>query len=188
MRRRLLAAALLLLAAPPAHADEIADAIAEAARAWTARDGVAARTALEEALQLIAQQAAARFGQALPAPLPGWTAEAAESNAGALMFAGGGTQASRRYANAQGQSVQVELTANSPLIAQLAMVHANPVLAGTMGRLIRIGALRAIQEPDGDVQMLVDGRILVGVSGDAPAEAKLAYARAIDQAKLAAIR
>jgi hypothetical protein len=179
---------LLLVAVPPgsARADDIGDAIAEAGRAWAAGDGVAARTALEEAVQLLAQKAAGKLAEALPAPLAGWQAEDVETSAAAtVLFGAGGTQASRRYANARDQSVHVELTTDSPVIAQLAMIYSNPALAGTMGKLIRVGPLRAIQENDGDVQMLVDSRVLVSVSGDAPADAKLAYARAVDQAKLA---
>ena len=71
------------------------------------------------------------------------------------------------------------------LIAQLGAVMSNPMLAGAMGRLVRIGDQRAIQGTDGNIQMLVDNRILVQVQGDAPAEARLAYARAINVAKLA---
>jgi hypothetical protein len=185
MRRLLLAAiALLPLGLSPARADEVGDAIAEAARAWRAGDGNAARTALEEAMQLLAQRNASGMGAALPAPLPGWTAEAAESNTAALgVF--GGTQASRTYTNAQGQTVRIQVTADNPIIAQLAMVMTNPAMAGAMGRLIRIGGQRAIQTNSNEIQMLVDNRILVAVEGDAPVEAKLAYARAIDLGRLA---
>ena len=187
MRRLLLAttSAALLLAAPLARADEIGDAISEAARAYRAGDAVATRTALEEAMQLLAQRAAAGMSAALPAPLPGWTAEAAESNTAALgMF--GGSQASRTYSNAQGQDVRIQVMADNPMIAQLAMVMSNPAMAGSMGRLIRVGSQRAIQTGSNEIQMLVDNRILVVVDGDAPLEAKLAYARAIDVAKLSA--
>jgi hypothetical protein len=42
-----------------------------------------------------------------------------------------------------------------------------------------------VQTTDGDVQMVVGDHVLVMVEGDAPAEAKLAYARAIDPARFA---
>jgi hypothetical protein len=54
-----------------------------------------------------------------------------------------------------------------------------------MGRIVREGEQRAIQGNDGNIQMLVDNRIVVQVEGDAPPEAKLAYARAINLARLA---
>ncbi|WP_188967393.1 hypothetical protein [Neoroseomonas lacus] len=187
MRRSLLLATALVagLAAVPARADEVSDAIAEAQRAYQAGQVQSAQTALQEALQLIAQKAAAGLAAALPDALPGWTADEATSNAaGAGMF--GGATASRSFHNAQGQTVEIQVMSDNPLIAQLGPILANPMLAGAMGRLVRIGEQRAIQGNDGNVQMLVDNRILVQVQGDAPAEAKLAYARAINVARLSA--
>lgn len=188
MRRSLLLATALvagLAVNAPARADEVTDAIAEAQRAYQAGQVQAAQTALQEALQLMAQKAAAALAGALPDALPGWTAdEATSSAAGAGMF--GGAQASRSFHNAQGQTVEIQVMSDNPLIAQLGPILANPMLAGAMGRLVRIGDQRAIQGNDGNIQMLVDNRILVQVQGDAPTEAKLAYARAINVARLSA--
>ena len=188
MRRALTLSLLILplLAAPPTRADEIGDAIGEAARAYQAGDLPAARSALEEALQFLAQRGADRLARALPAPLAGWKAEDAEANTAGAALLGGGSQASRRYENAQGQTVQIEVTADSPMIAQIATLMNTPALVGSMGRLIRIGSQRAIQTSDNNIQMVVENRILVSIVGDAPVDAKLAYARAIDMAKLTA--
>lgn len=185
-RSMLLAAALAAtLGAGAARADAVTDAIAQAQRAYQAGQVQAARTALQEALQLLQQRAAAGLAAALPGPLPGWTAAEARSDAAGLAGLFGGATASRSYRNAQGQSVEIEVMSDNPMIAQLAAVLANPMLAGAMGRPLRVGEQRAIQGPDGNIQMLVDNRILVQVRGDAPAEAKLAYARAINLARLA---
>jgi hypothetical protein len=187
MRRSILIAAALLpfLATAPARADDVSDAIAEAQRAYAGGNLQATQTALQEAIQLLAQRAAAGLAGALPAALPGWTAEEPQSNAAGVAGIFGGSTASRRYTNAQDQSVEIQVMSDNPMIAQLGVVLANPMLAGAMGRLVRIGEQRAIQGNDGNIQMLVDNRILVQVQGDAPAEAKLAYARAIDFARLA---
>jgi hypothetical protein len=187
MRRPILlsAAVAAMLAAAPARADDIADAIAEAQRAYQADRFQAAQTALQEALQLLSQRAAAGLAAALPDALPGWTAEEASSNAAGVAGLFGGSSASRSYRNAQGQTVEIQVMSDNPMIAQLGPILANPMLAGAMGRLVRIGEQRAIQGNDGNVQMLVDNRILVQVQGDAPPEAKLAYARAINLARLA---
>ncbi len=191
IRGAIQAALLLGLTATPllstaiARADEISDAMEEARRAYGAGDSVAARTALEEALQLLGQRAAAGLATALPAPLAGWTAEEAESSAQAAHVFGAGTQASRTYRNAQDQTVTVRFATDSPMVAQIAVMLTNPTLAGAMGKLVRVGALRAVQASDGDLQMVVENRILVTVEGDAPADTKLAYARAVDPARLA---
>ncbi|HWT11055.1 MAG TPA: hypothetical protein VN329_17920 [Roseomonas sp.] len=186
MRRSpLLATAVMavLAATAPARADEVSDAIAEAQRAYQSGQVQAAQTALQEALQLIAQRAAAGLAAALPDALPGWTAEEPTSSAaGAGLF--GGATASRSFRSAQGQTVEIQVMSDNPLIAQLGPILANPMMAGAMGRLVRIGDQRAIQGNDGNIQMLVDNRILVQVQGDAPVDAKLAYARAINVARL----
>jgi hypothetical protein len=187
MRRSILlsAAVAALVCAAPARADDIASAISEAQRAYQGGQIQAAQTALQEALQLLSQRAAAGLAAALPDALPGWRAEEASSNAAGVAGLFGGSSASRSYRNAQGQMVEIQVMSDNPMIAQLGPILANPMLAGAMGRLVRIGEQRAIQGSDGNVQMLVDNRILVQVQGDAPAEAKLAYARAINVARLA---
>jgi len=188
MRKSVLATSVLALGlvsgAGAGRADEILTAIQEAQKAYEAGDAGTARTALEEALQLLAQRAASGLAAALPAPLPGWTADEAQSTAAAAGFAGLGVQASRSYRNRQDQQVDIRITADSPMIAQIAMVLNNPAMAGAMGRLIRVNQQRAVQTSDGEIQMLVGNRFLVTVSGDAPNELKMAYARAVDLSRL----
>ncbi|MBU8543398.1 MULTISPECIES: hypothetical protein [Roseomonadaceae] len=185
MRRMILAAtaAAWLLAPAALRADEIGDAITEAGRAYAAGDLAAARTALGEASQLLQQRAADGLVLALPAAPAGWTAEDAESQAAATIF-GGMTQASRSYRNGSDQTVRVEIAADNPMIAQVAMILGNPAMAGAMGRLVRIGPHRGVQGQDGNITMLLKNRYLVQIGGDAPLEAKMAFARAVDATKL----
>lgn len=175
---------LLIGAAPAVRADEIGDAIAEAGKSYAAGDVAGARASLGEAMQLLSQRAATQLGAALPAALPGWRAEDVETSTAAAAMLGGGAQASRRYIGPGDKSVTIQVMADNPIVAQLGMIFANPAMAGAMGKLIRIGSQRAIQNTDNEIQMLVENRIIVTVSGDAPIEAKLAFARAIDLAKL----
>ncbi len=179
-------AALPLLFPSVSRADEVSDALTEASRAYQGGQIGAARTAMGEAMQLLSQRTAASLGAALPAPLAGWKASEPDVNAGAMSFLGGGSQASRHYTNGQNQSVEIQVIADSPIIGQLGMILTNPALAGAMGKLIRIGSQRAIQTTSNEIQMLVANRTLVTINGDAPIEAKLAYAQAVDVAKLTA--
>jgi hypothetical protein len=190
MRRPILLvlAVLPALLPTPVRADEISDALIEATKAYQVGQVAAARTAMEEALQLLAQRTAAGLGSALPAALPGWQAEKVETQTAGLAFLGGGSQASRTYRNAGGQNVQIQVTANSPVLAQLGMIMANPAMAGAMGKLIHIGSQRAIQTNSNEIQMLVNNRILVVVNGNASTEDKLAYAQAIDVTKLSSLQ
>ena len=83
-----------------------------------------------------------------------------------------------------GQHVEIQITADSPIVSQLGMIMTNPMMAGAMGKLIRIGNQRAIQTSNNEIQMLVNNRVLVTISGDASDDVKLTYAKAIDFAKL----
>ncbi|MDP3417217.1 hypothetical protein, partial [Falsiroseomonas sp.] len=82
------------------------------------------------------------------------------------------------------QSVKVEIAADNPMIAQMAMILGNPQMAGAMGRLVRIGAHRGVQGQDGNITLLLKNRYLVQVGGDGPVEARLEFARAVDVARL----
>jgi hypothetical protein len=67
---------------------------------------------------------------------------------------------------------------------QFATMLNNPALAGAMGKLVKVGSQRAIQTQDGDIVMVVANKFVVNVQGSAEAQAKLAYANAVDVAAL----
>ena len=181
----LLASAILLLAGQPiAGADEITEAIDQGRKAYQGNDLAGAKQSLDLASQLIGQKNAEAFGKLLPAPLSGWTAEEVQTTAvGAVGF--GASTASRAYQRANGDRIEVQITGDSAIIMQYATFLSNPQIAGAMGKIVRVGNLRAIQTAQGDVQMIVANKFLVAVTGSAPADAKLAYAQAVDVAKLA---
>jgi len=97
---------------------------------------------------------------------------------------GGASAANRSYTNPKGDNVEVSITGDSAMIMQFGPMLNNPALAGAMGKLVRVGDQRAIQNNDGDVIMLVANKFLVNVTGSADAASKLAYAQAVDVAKL----
>lgn len=175
-----LAAALLAAAVLPVRAaDDILDAIDQGRKAYQAGNLGAAKQQLDLASQLIGQKNAETFAKLLPAPLPGWKAEKAQTQAlGASLL--GASAASRNYTNAKGENVEVSITGDSAMIVQFGPMLANPA----MGKLIRIGSLRGIQNQQGDVMVLVNNKFLINVTGSADAAAKLAYANAVDVAKL----
>jgi hypothetical protein len=171
-------------AAPAFAADDILDAIDAARKAYQAGDMQNAKQSLDLASQLIGQKNAETFAALLPAPLPGWKADKAQANAVGMAMLGGASAASRNYTNDKGDNVEVSITGDSAAIMQLAPMLANPALAGAMGKLVKVGSQRAIQTNDGDVMMLVANKFMINVQGSADAAAKLAYAQAIDVAKL----
>ena len=182
---RIVFSAILLaaLAIPVLAADDVLDAIEQARKAYQAGDMTAAKQQLDTASQLVGQKNAESFAALLPAALPGWTAEKVETAAvGVAMF--GASSASRRYRGPGDHNVQVRITGDSAMVMQFAQLFMNPAIAGAMGKLIRVGDQRAIQTNEGSINMVVANKFLVTVEGSAEADAKLAYAKAVDVAKL----
>ncbi len=182
---RILLTALVVAAAamPALAADDVLDAIDEARKAYQAGDMANAKQSLDLASQLVGQKNAERFAALLPAALPGWKGENAETTAvGVTVF--GVTSASRRYSGPDGRDVEVRITGDSTLVVQFAQLFMNPTIAGAMGKLIQIGDQRAIQTNEGSINMVVANKFLVTVDGSADAASKLTYAQAIDIAKL----
>jgi hypothetical protein len=171
-------------AAPALAADDILDAIDGARKAYQSGDMQNAKQSLDLASQLIGQKNAEAFAALLPAPLPGWKAEQAQANAVGASIFGGASAASRSYTSAKGDNVEVSITGDSAMLMQFGPMLNNPALAGAMGKLIKVGSQRAIQTNDGDVLMMVGNKFMIHVQGSADAASKLAYAQAVDVAKL----
>jgi hypothetical protein len=172
--------------AAPALADDITDAIDQSRKAYQAGDLANAKQSLDLASQLIGQKNAESFATLLPNPLPGWKADKAQTTAvgavGAVGF--GASVASRRYSNAKGAHVEVQITGDSAVVMQIATLLNNPAIAGAMGKLSRVGSQRAIQDADGNIKMVIGNKFLVSVEGSADAASKNSYAQAVDIAKL----
>jgi hypothetical protein len=183
--RIVLAAAVGFTAVPALAADDILDAMDQARKAYQAGNMADAKQQLDTASQLIGQKNAEGFVKLLPNALPGWTAEKAQAQAvGAAMF-GGASSASRSYSNAKGDHVEISITGDSAMLMQFAALLNNPALAGAMGKLVKVKGLRAIQNNEGDVIVVVANKFVVNVQGSADAETKLSYANAVDVAALA---
>lgn len=186
MSRSYLTAALVLvaLATVPARADDILDAIDQGRKAYQTGDMTGAKQSVDLASQLIAQKNAEGYVALLPEPLSGWQADKAQTSAVGGAILGGVSAANRTYTNAKGDTVEVSITGDSALVMQFAPMLSNPAMAGAFGKLIRVGSQRAVQNPDGDVMMVVANKFLINVQGSADAASKVAYAQAIDVARL----
>jgi hypothetical protein len=169
-----------ILALPAAAlADDIGDAIAAAGTAYKAGELSTAKQQLDLASQMIAQHTAEALVVALPKPLAGWKAGDPDTSAGGA-FGFAVTQATRSYTNAKGDSIDVSISGDSPLLTTLASTLSNPQLAGLMGKLVTVGAQRAIQTKEGEINMLVNNRFVVNVTGGGTADDKLNYAKGVD--------
>ena len=183
---RLIAAVALICAAaiPARAADDIIDAMDQARKAYEAGNYGEAKQQLDLASQLIGQKNAEGFVALLPEPLPGWTADKAQAQAVGTAVFGGASTATRTYRSAKGDNVEITITGDSAMLTAMAPILNNPMLAGAMGKLVKVGDQRAIVAPNGDVTLVVSNKFVVTVHGSADGAAKLAYANAINLAKL----
>lgn len=177
MFRRLAAPLLALgLLATPVAADEIEDTIEAALEAYRAGDVALAKEELDYAAQLLAQLKAEGLAAFLPEAMEGWTREMQDSQSAAMF--GGGLFAGADY-RMGGETVSIQLIAESPMLMSMAAIFANPALMAAQGRVTRVGREKFLIQ-DGQITGIVDNRVMVQVTGSASEEVKLAHLEAMD--------
>jgi hypothetical protein len=184
MRRLLPAILALTMAVPPAAADEFTDVIDGALEAYRDGDITVAMEELEYATKLLNELKAASLATFLPPAQAGWTrtdvADAEGAGAAMAMF-GGGISAAATYTKGA-EELTITLVANSPMVSGIgAMITGLAAVAG--GKPMRIQRTEFTMN-EGELQGVVDGKVLVSVSGSAPIEAKTAHLEAMDLAAL----
>ncbi len=175
----LAALALLALAVGPAAADEFTDVLESALKAYRDGDVAGAREDLDYAVKLLGEAKAASLATFLPAAPAGWTKEAAEAEGAGMAMAmfGGGTAAAATYRR-EAAEFTLTLVANSPMVSAIsAMVSGVASIAGTETRRIQRVQF-AVNE--GDLQGVVDGKVLVSASGTAPVDEMAAVIETMD--------
>ena len=144
-------------------------------------DVAGAKSELDYVSQLLGQKQAEALTTILPAPFDGWSQEATsnEAAAGMAMF-GGGLSAGADYRR-DNENVEIQVMADSPMIAAMMGMFANPAIAGASGgKLKRLSGQKVIETQDGEIQAMVHNRFMVQISGSASIEDKEAYFNAID--------
>lgn len=186
MRKSMLAvclAGVLTTVGNVSHADEVEEAIKEALAAYEQKDYVMAKQSLGMATQLINQLNAKTLAELLPEPLAGWEAQAvSDESQGGAMF-GGGIAVSRSYSK-EGKKLKISIMGDSPMLSQMMGIFQNPMIAGSMGKMTRIGKQMAMEGKDGQLTMVVANRFMVTIDGSASMDDKKEYAKAIDLEKL----
>jgi hypothetical protein len=177
----------------PVLADEVTDSINEALKQYKNGEIADAVQSLDYASQLIRQKKGGQLEAFLPAPVSGWKAEDAKSQAmGSAMF-GGGVTAERSYAKGDSR-VNVKIITDSPMMQGMMMMFSNPMMATSDGgKLEKINGEKAIvkyssENKDGNINMVIAGRFLITVEGnDVSRQDLIAFAQGIDFKKLAVL-
>jgi hypothetical protein len=162
----------------PAQADEFEESLQLALEAYQAGDINAAKEEIGYAAQLLTQLRAAALGGFLPEALPDWTRAEGDSSA-AMMGFGGGLAASATYTRGS-DIIEIQLMADNAMVNTMAVMFANPAMMGSMGELKRIKRQKVVINSQGELQALLEKRILIQITGRAPIEDKEAYFAAMD--------
>ncbi len=177
-------------------ADAISDQLEAALKAYNAGDHHAAMNELKFATADLQQKMNNENKQVLPEALPGWTAGEAEvtSMGAGMMGVAGGTQMKRSYTNeTSGETVEIDIIADSPMIQMMGMMFSNPMMIQSDPNMssFRHGSTRGIMKHksnsrDWEASLMLAGRILVQVKGSRLKDdsAIRAYLDALDLKKI----
>jgi hypothetical protein len=167
-----IAALALALAAPAPKADEVTDQLDAARKAYEAGELRSAIQALNFATAKIQEHINDHLLKLLPEPLPGWQAEAAQSEGGGIAAMVTGNVISRTYRREDGAEVELRLMADSPMMAMMTMMMQTPFLMQA-SREMRVYTHRGhqgmIQHEDGsdvwEISLAVGPRVMIQAKG-----------------------
>ncbi|MDM3871128.1 hypothetical protein QSV34_07125 [Porticoccus sp. W117] len=162
-----LIAALLL--ASPAFADKVTEQIELGIEAYNDKDYQAAIDELQYAISQIQSKLDKDNAQLLPEPLEGWKAEDVEHNNAAMAMMGGGTHMSKRYRKGR-ESVEISISANSPMVTGLGAMINNPMLLRSDPnaepfRYQRNKGIKRKERNSVEITLMLAGQILLQVKG-----------------------
>lgn len=159
---------ILLTASINASADEVEDQINMGLESYRSNDYKAAIDDLNYAVAQIQEKLNAKNATLLPEPLDGWSASEIENNSAGMSILGGGTQMSRSYQHDR-ESIEISITAGSPMVAGVLMMINNPILLSSSPDMkpYRYKRLKGMQQISGnrvETTLAVAGQVMVQVN------------------------
>lgn len=168
------------------------------------KDYKQAQLSLQDAINNLNVLMAADIANAMPAEINGLKSEGdAEVNAAGMGVMGGGFTIIKTYRNPTNRSneAEVQILANSPMLATMNMYLGNPAMMGPDYKSVRVGTQRAIlktemddfYDDDGNAKKIRASEIQIPLSqtlitikaeGFATEQDELAFANKLDIAKL----
>ncbi len=181
--------------------------IKEAQQFLAAKNYQQAQLSLQDAINDINNIIAVQIGEALPAEINGLKSdEAAEVNSGAMGMMGGGMSIVKNYEHPtkKENEAEVQILANSPMLASINMFMSNPAMLGEGYKSVRVGTRRAILKSEmedyyddggtskkirsSELQIpLSQTLITINLKGFATEQEELAFATKLDIDKLSAL-
>lgn len=166
-----------------------------------------AQLSLQDAINDLNNMIAMQIGEALPTEINGLKSDGdAEINAGAMGMMGGGMSIVQNYSNPSKKEneAEVQILANSPMLASINMFMSNPAMLGDGYKSVRVGTRRAILKSEMDDYYDNNGAskkirstelqiplsqtlITINLKGFATEQEELAFAAKLDIDKLSAL-
>lgn len=161
----------LALLGTATYADEITDQMNEAKKLYEEKDYKGAMDELKFITASMQKLDAAENQKLLPPPLEGWSMKEGDNGAQAAMAMMGssGTSMQAIYTKDR-QSVEIQIQANSPMIAMMSMSISNPALMAADPTIspFRYKKNKGMKKKDGDdtvITLLISGQILLKLEG-----------------------
>ncbi|MDD3592803.1 MAG: hypothetical protein PHO65_09180 [Sulfurovum sp.] len=165
---------ILLFAAPMLftvhlQADNVTDPIQTALKAYEDKEYKLAIEELKYATAALQKLEVEENRKLLPGPLEGWEKkDGDESGQAAMNMFGGGSMTTAEYTRGD-EHIELQIIANSPMIATVAMMINNPMFSGAEGgEPYRYKRLKGIKQKNGDtteITLLMAGQIMIKLTG-----------------------
>jgi len=161
-----------VMASAPVFGDAVHEQLDAARSAYDEGDLRESVRALQAAITEVQEKMLARLQELLPEPLPGWEADAPQSQSAGILSAIAGTHLSRHYFREDGADIEIGIIADSPMIGMMNMVFASPFLMqatpGTTS-FTHDGHRGLVEHAEGskewELKLMVGGQTLVQLTG-----------------------
>lgn len=184
-----------LLAAPllitiPTMADNVTDPIETALKAYGEKEYKLAIEELKYATAALQKLDAEENKKLLPEALDGWQKKEGDNSGQAAMnMFGGGSMTTAEYTRGN-ERIEIQIVANSPMIATLGMMINNPMLTGSDGsepyRYKRLKGIKQTNRGTTEITLLMAGQIMIKLTGKGLKEENIlkAYLDTMDMKKI----
>ncbi len=149
-----------------------------------------AQLSLQDAISEINSLIAKQVLESLPKEINGLISQDGEVNANTMGMVGGGMQITKTYKHPSkpDNEAELQIVANSPMLAGLSMFLTNPNMLGKGQKSVRVGTQRAIlktESSDYEIQIPMNQTLItINARGFASEQEALAFASKLDLAKI----
>jgi len=164
--------ALAILSTSSLYADTITEQLNEVIKMYEDKDYKASMDELKFITAEIQKLDAAQNQKLLPKPLEGWKVEVGDSGTqmAMSMLGGGGTSMQSTYTRGK-ESIEIQIMANSPMLAMMAMAINNPALmaADPSSSPYRYKRNKGVKKKEGsrtEITLLISGQIMIKLDGE----------------------